>query len=301
MKKLTYITTCKGRLHHLQETLPLVANRPDISLVVVDYGCPDHAGEWVTSMFPGVHVVKVEAETFNAARARNLGAKVAETEWFGFFDADIRIAPDLFEQLLPVLNPALFYLPVPMDPNCMGSCIVSRQAFEKVGGYDEAIDGWGGEDRDFYTMFELSGYRQAGFPGEWLEPIRHTDAERLRFRANKGMDRAMRLASLYGMIKFDVIKLTGKAMELDERRQLRQALEQFVASAAALKTPQVFKLMLAERRLRTRPPLPRNQRPRLRTSLTYELLDYGNEQPNVEITSLTSPLSDGTRAETDHD
>lgn len=52
MKKLTYITTCKGRLHHLQETLPLVANQPAISLVVVDYGCPDHAGEWVAKQFP---------------------------------------------------------------------------------------------------------------------------------------------------------------------------------------------------------------------------------------------------------
>jgi glycosyltransferase involved in cell wall biosynthesis len=281
-KKLTYITTCKGRLHHLQETLPLVTKLPAISLVVVDYGCPDHAAEWVASTFPGVRVVKVEADYFNVARARNLGAEATDTEWLGFFDADIKIAPELFEQMLPGLNPGMFYLPAPMNRNCMGSCIVSRQAFEKVGGYDEAIDGWGGEDRDFYTMLGLNGYRQGGFPGEMLQPIRHSDAERMRFRPSKGMDRSMRLANLYGMIKFDALKLTGRTMELDQRRQLRNTLEEFVTSAAGSKAPREFRLMLGERRLRTRPPLPPDQRPIVRASLSYELLDYGNEQPNAD-------------------
>lgn len=200
----------------------------------------------------------------------------------GFFDADIRIAPDLFEQLLPVLNPALFYLPVPMDPNCMGSCIVPRLAFEKLGGYDEAIDGWGGEDKDLYTALEHSGMRQAGFPGSLLKPIPHADDERTRFYGFKNVDRSIRLGHLYNTIKYDLIRLTGKAMALERRQQLRRTLEELILMTVVSRTSKEFKLVLADRRLKTRPPLPLDQRPLIRTCLSYELLDYGDEQPNAD-------------------
>jgi hypothetical protein len=40
MKKISVITTCKGRLNHLKQT---IVNRihPNIENIVVDYNCPN--------------------------------------------------------------------------------------------------------------------------------------------------------------------------------------------------------------------------------------------------------------------
>ena len=77
---LTFVTTCMGRLRFLRETLPLLAAQPAAACVVVDYGCPDHCGDWVQANLPQVKVVRwPAASTFHAAHARNLGAAAAGT------------------------------------------------------------------------------------------------------------------------------------------------------------------------------------------------------------------------------
>ena len=46
---LVFVTTCKSRLHHLKETLPRMAAEAGAQCVVVDYGSPDGAGDWIAS------------------------------------------------------------------------------------------------------------------------------------------------------------------------------------------------------------------------------------------------------------
>jgi len=58
MHEFAFVTTCKGRLHHLQQTLPLIAAQAPDEIVVVDYGCPQNSGDWVEAHFPGVKVVR---------------------------------------------------------------------------------------------------------------------------------------------------------------------------------------------------------------------------------------------------
>ena len=101
MALLTAITTCKGRLSHLKETLPDLARAPDIEVVVVDYDCPDGAADWVRSSGPDVRIVAVEDRPlFSASTARNLGAAAATADWLAFVDADVRSARDLRLQIL---------------------------------------------------------------------------------------------------------------------------------------------------------------------------------------------------------
>src|SRR5574343_1128333 len=92
MTAFAFVTTCKGRLHHLQQTLPLiVAEAPD-EIVVVDYGCPQGSGDWVEANYPQVKVVRVtDDDGFRLARARNLGAAACSAPWICFIDADIRV------------------------------------------------------------------------------------------------------------------------------------------------------------------------------------------------------------------
>ena len=76
MQLLSYITTCKGRLSHLQQTLPRIADQPHVECIVVDYGCPERCGDWVEAHHPNVMVVRTgPTEGFNASRARNAGAE----------------------------------------------------------------------------------------------------------------------------------------------------------------------------------------------------------------------------------
>ena len=93
MNTIALITTCKGRLHHLRETLPLMASQGADEIVVVDYGCPDGAGDWVEREFPGVRVVRVDDDPgFCLPRARNAGARASSARWLAFVDADVKLA-----------------------------------------------------------------------------------------------------------------------------------------------------------------------------------------------------------------
>ena len=78
MSTIAFVTTCKGRLHHIRQTLPrFLAEKPD-EVIVVDYGCPDMAGDWVEENHPAAKVVRVTDDPeFCAARARNMGGRAA--------------------------------------------------------------------------------------------------------------------------------------------------------------------------------------------------------------------------------
>ena len=66
---IAFVTTCKGRLHHVRETLPLIAQQAPDEIIVVDYGCPDRVGDWVTANVPQARVVRVDDDPgFSLAR-----------------------------------------------------------------------------------------------------------------------------------------------------------------------------------------------------------------------------------------
>ncbi|BEI35267.1 hypothetical protein PHIN6_07850 [Polynucleobacter sp. HIN6] len=147
-KKLTAITVCKGRLYHLMETLPLlVAMQNDLEVIVVDYGCPDGTGEWVRNYYPQVSVIKINDDAgFNLSRARNAGAKEANTPWLLFIDADVKVASHLSEWSDKNLQVKGYYVTSSRGTELNGTFFVPKNAFEDVDGYDECYRGWGGVD-----------------------------------------------------------------------------------------------------------------------------------------------------------
>ena len=91
MAFITFVTTCRGRLRHLRETLPTFVRQPDAAVVVVDYSCPEACGDWVEANFPHVEVVRSpDSPRFELSRARNLGAARVRSPWICFIDADTR-------------------------------------------------------------------------------------------------------------------------------------------------------------------------------------------------------------------
>ena len=233
MATLCYITTCKGRLEHLKQTLPRVVNQPDVSCVVVDYACPDNTADWVAANFPQVPVVRVTGEAgFNAARARNLGARAANAPWLAFFDADILWAAEFASTVIPSLQSGHYYRAQPVTPQTWGSFICKREDFDAVGGYDEAFTGWGGEDDDLMALLSMLGRKSAGYSAELIEEIPHDDAARVRFYEVK--DRALqhRINMLYIQAKLDMIRLLGGPLPLEIRQHLFGEVRRIIRQAA---------------------------------------------------------------------
>lgn len=291
--KIAYITTCKGRLAHLAQTLPIVAMQAnaEVEIIVVDYGCPDGTADWVGRNYPSVKVVSVTDDPlFNIAKARNHGAANTKAEWLAFFDADIMLKANFFKSVIPVLKHGFYHLAGRNDPNTWGSCIVERTAFTDIGGYDEAIDGYGGEDNDLYEMLAIQGVRRDWFPGDAVDPIRHSDDDRMQFYSNKNIDRAVRINHLYRLIKADIIRLGQRQLSLKERQQLRKQIADKLAQCAEVKedVTSILRIAMPERELRTRPTLPINHRPKIQAYLSYELSSYGQENVMAMQTDVAS-------------
>ena len=281
MADLCYITTCKGRLAHLKQTLPRVAGQPGLSCVVVDYSCPDSTAGWIASNFPQVRVVRVEGESgFHLARARNIGAQAADAPWLGFFDADILLDPGFASVVVPQLVPGRFYRAHPVTYQTWGSIICHRDDFVAVGGYDEAYVGWGGEDDDLIAALTLAGRQAAGFSAALLSEIPHTDEERTLFYDIKDRRVHSRISQFYLQIKLDLLRLMGKPLSAEERRSTYSEVQRVITQVenGNRLSPAVIEVNLPASLISTRPENGRAELSQMNRKLVYSLRIEGMYQ-----------------------
>ncbi|MCP4126480.1 MAG: glycosyltransferase [Gammaproteobacteria bacterium] len=186
MHSIGFVTTCKGRLHHLKKTLPaLVAENPS-EIIVVDYGCPQHTGDWVETHFPQVRVIRVDDDPgFCLSRARNLGAVQITSHWICFIDADIQIRSGFLDWLRDHINSLHYYVSAQIngvrDRQLCGTVVCTKEAFDRIDGYDDVINGHGGEDNDLYYRLRVSGLSEDNYPIDFVDPIFHDESERVTF------------------------------------------------------------------------------------------------------------------------
>lgn len=215
---ISVVITCKGRLHHLQQTLPLLVTQAPAEIIVVDYGCPNNTGDWIATHYPSVVVVRVnDDEGFCIARARNFGAKAARFPWIFFIDADIQVSANLFSWMKVNLDNRCFYRAGRVDGSrkrdTWGTFICSRKIFEAVSGYDEVFRGWGGEDDDIYRRLSYLGLNESEYPGEYVTPIQHDDIERLVFYKIKERDIHHCINWFYIEAKMQMMAMHGRRMQ----------------------------------------------------------------------------------------
>jgi glycosyltransferase involved in cell wall biosynthesis len=239
MPALTAITTCKGRLEHLKQSLPALMAIPDLEVVVVDYDCPDGAGDWVEASWPRAKLVSVtDRPNFNRSEAKNLGAAVASGEWLFFVDADIRVGEDFMQSLDGLMRPGVFLLADPRPAELWGALIVSRADFEAIDGYDEAMEGYGSEDVDVLARLMIAGVTEAGFPSQGLRVIAHDQAMRTRFHALKDVDLSNAINGFYRTAKNDLLR-QGVSLNLEGRRKLHADVVRAFATPGGLKSFQL--------------------------------------------------------------
>lgn len=232
--KYSIITTCKGRLHNLKRTLPEFLKQENTEVIVVDYDCPDGTSDYVARVHPAARVVSVaDKPRFNLAHARNLGA--AKGEFLIFLDADVVIAEHFVKYIDNRMKDHSFALfGAPAQNSLRGSCVVGRKDFEKIGGYDELLGGYEGEDLELYIRLRLVGAKQIMLePVIVREVIEQNTEEREQYRAPDLKMQFLR-GQLYSSAKEMVMCVQGTpVLELAFRERL---LEEVNRNLTALYT-----------------------------------------------------------------
>jgi len=183
--KFSIVTTCKGRLDNLKQSLPTFLAQTGAEVVVVDYDCPDGTGRYVAEHFPQVRVVPVpDKPKFNSSHARNLGAAAATGDFLVFLDADMMIGAGFVDFLTQNMKGRSFgTFGGRVANSARGGCVVERALFNAVGGYDEILEGYGGEDLDLYTRLRFLRARHVALPPEYITNVIEQDqGAREKFR-----------------------------------------------------------------------------------------------------------------------
>lgn len=290
---LSIITTCKGRLDHLKQSLPRMAAQPGTETIVVDYGCPDGTGDWVAQHYPQVCLVRVRnVEGFNASHARNIGARAATAPWLGFFDADILLADRFSASVLPALRNGNYYRASPVTLQTWGSVICHRDDFFRINGYDEAYSGWGGEDDDLLAMLALHRITGYGFPAALLSEVDHDDERRTRFAAVKSRWLQSRINQVYLHAKLDLVRLSGNPPTSQESRLIFAEIERTVLQAnAAGNASCTIRLELPEQMLGSPPHDDMIELNGLSRSLSYTL-SFRGTHPSPGVPQINLPMID---------
>ena len=192
----TIITSSKGRLEHLKQSIESWLAFTPCKIVVVDYDCPDGTHSWVLRELSGSRRVDTIAlkpgeHTFNKGRALNAGVRQCMNRFAFFFDADTRVTADFWPWIQVRLAPGFDHKMFLAEPSAeavdlTGVLGIRLDHFAAVGGYDESMLGWGSEDLDLRLRLFVAWKPETVFmPAGLFSPIAHDDALRTRFYDEK--------------------------------------------------------------------------------------------------------------------
>jgi glycosyltransferase involved in cell wall biosynthesis len=226
--KFSIVCTCKGRLDDLKRTLPEFLKQGNSEVIVVDYDCPDGTSSYVARAHPDARLVSVTNKPkFNLPHARNLGVAQAKGEILIFLDADVIIAGNFVKYIDQNLAAGSFaHFAAPARNSLRGQSAVWRRHFTAIGGYDELMDGYGGEDLDFYMRLKLAGATPVRLPPHLvIDVIEQTTRERERYRSPNLKLQFLR-GQLYSLSKEMVMSVQHRlVLPLPLRRKLIEQVD----------------------------------------------------------------------------
>ena len=231
---LSIITVCKGRLEHLKQSLPRMLEQDGAEVVVVDYSCPEGAGDYVEKHFPDARVVRVEGEAgFSIWKARNRGAAVATSGRLLFCDADTILAPTAAATIAKTVTDRSYAFAAG-DLNGTATGLANNRlrgfqalpaaAFRRLGGYDEILSGYAsGGDRDLEERLLLSGFEPKRLSEGVIERvIDHDDSARTAFY-DEPIALSYGAGLLYRRAKLALLKTRKRGLPKADRQRLYAA------------------------------------------------------------------------------
>jgi hypothetical protein len=226
--RIAFVTTCKGRLAHLRETLKHnIADNADYDncvFVVLGYGDPEldeymeSHYEWERAIGKVAYYRYPAGVGFSVSHAKNLAMRAGMLE-----GADILVTVDAdnftgtgFARFLGfemgMGEPGVFLCPhhvaikeIPHGPfrplrGYAGRLAIRTQDFIKLGGYDETFDTWRGEDIDLVQRMLRIGFRMKFIPNCFLPVIPHgSDVRFKEYQHAKVFERAYEFKVIQNM------------------------------------------------------------------------------------------------------
>jgi hypothetical protein len=202
---VSFCTTCKDRLVHLQETL--VRNLawhqddPDVEFVVLDYNSGDGLQGWIRrECGPLLESGRVayffnpEPAQFHASHAKNQAFRLARGTILCNLDADNFTGPGFAAYVRRQLREFDFLSGGVIDGKRVvatnvrgveGRNVVPRELFREFGGFDEDFSSWGYEDSNLSERMMAAGLSGRTIDAGHLSCIDHGDELRTRFFTNK--------------------------------------------------------------------------------------------------------------------
>jgi len=247
--RFSIVTTCKGRLSDLKQALPTFVAQTGAEVVVVDYDCPDGTRGYVAEHFPQVRIVALtDKPKFNSSHARNAGAAQATGDFLVFLDADMMIGEGFLDFLTANMKARSYGIfSRGVANSARGACVVDRALFQAVGGYDEVIEGYGGEDLDLYSRLRFLRARHVSLPREYIaNVIEQDDDAREKYRGPNIRKQFLR-GMTYLLAKETVMRVMDKPV-LDEqiRRGIYEAVDRQLDPAFAGEKDLVLRLQLPD-------------------------------------------------------
>lgn len=204
--KVSICIPCKGRLHHLRETLPenLEVNRihPETEFVVIDYDSQDGLFEWMAQEMHAeitsgrlIYLRLLDAKFYRSPHAKNIANNVATGEVIANVDAD-HFTGEGFSFRLSELFSELPRAIVSYDTGGTldGILAIRAQYFHQLRGYDERMsDGWGYYDTDFRERAIAAGLRSRLIKCPRERSIAHSSEERTRFMLRQDLTQVQHL------------------------------------------------------------------------------------------------------------
>lgn len=156
--KVSFCTTCKGRLWQLSQTLPHNLSMLDdhSEIVLLDYHSPDGLREYIFENYAEVlgnklkYYRMIDDYSYTSSYAKNVAHRLADGDVLFNLDGDNYITDGLLDDLRS-LTDTMILLPVlaGTDSGIGGRIGYHRSLFRRIGGYCERIVGMQGDDGEF--------------------------------------------------------------------------------------------------------------------------------------------------------
>jgi hypothetical protein len=193
---ITFVTTCRGRTHHIERTLPanLADNAgSDAKFVLLNYNSQDHLNRYLqTTQREAIESGRLvvynftEPTVFRMAHAKNLAHRLGILEGASILvnlDADNFTTEGFADYVGEQFKESRVFLwarKIQGRQGISGRIAVSVRDFLNLGGYDEKFETHSPDDMDFNCRLQRLGIAPIEIDPKFLRSINHSD--NLRFR-----------------------------------------------------------------------------------------------------------------------
>lgn len=188
---VSYCTTCKGRLHHLRETLAhnLAEIGLDEEIVLVDFQSNDGLSAWVWENFePDIVSGRLrffevlDDAPWHMAKAKNLAHRLGRGAFLFNLDGDNFVTPHDLQLIRGAAAKGLGCRQGTGDlrDGTPGRIGIHRHAFYEIGGYDEGLLGVLIDDYDLIVRAEAAGHRFLRLGAPARLPLQNDVSTRLK-------------------------------------------------------------------------------------------------------------------------